>query len=334
MSSIENINRLIIPNDVIFRIAQVYKYIGKTKYYEDMLKGDNDKAIESTIEKDTYFLSLLLNLKITDQRMRLIITKDSHPRTKDESVLYNLKEIITIFQKKTNTVEIQSNDLLNIMNYIYNSDIKYAMTPSDKRISLKSQEMVNKRSILNSFYNILNENIQKNNVEPIILYTHYFIDFYNLAPFSINNETIAFLLLYLTVLKSEVNAFKYVSFFELLFEEAEEYETNLKDASFNWKEGYAQTIDFINFILKLSIVAYKKTEELIKNYEFDRRMNKSKNLENSILNMASIFTKDELREIYPYISESTINRSLIKMRDSGFIKPIGKGRSAKWMKCK
>ena len=54
MSSIENINRLIIPNDVIYNIAQVYKCIGKNKHYEDVLRSDNDKAVEAT-EKDTYF---------------------------------------------------------------------------------------------------------------------------------------------------------------------------------------------------------------------------------------------------------------------------------------
>ena len=160
MSSIENINRLIIPNDVIYNIAQVYKCIGKNKYYEDVLRGDNEKAIEATIEKDTYFLAVLLKLNISDQRMRLIITKDSHPRNKEESVLYNLKEIITICQKKTNSAAIQSNDLLNMVNYIYKTEIKYAMMPSSKRVSLKSQEMVNKRSILNSYHDLLVENIQ------------------------------------------------------------------------------------------------------------------------------------------------------------------------------
>ena len=133
--------------------------------------------------------------------------------------------------------------------------------------------------------------------------------------------------------KSEVNAFKYVSFLNY-YDNFDDYENSLKDASFNWKEGYAQPIVFVDFILNLSLVAYKKTDELIKNYEFDRRMNKSENLENSILNMGSIFSKEELRELYPYISESTINRSLIKMKEAGVIKPIGKGRSAKWMKLK
>ena len=49
--------------------------------------------------------------------------------------------------------------------------------------------------------------------------------------------------------------------------------------------------------------------------------------------MQSIFTKEDIRKEYPYVSESTINRALSTLRDQGYIKPLGKGRSAKWTKC-
>ena len=41
--------------------------------------------------------------------------------------------------------------------------------------------------------------------------------------------------------------------------------------------------------------------------------------------MAGVY-QEEIRNIHPYVSESTINRALINLRDSGYIKPIGKGR--------
>ena len=59
---------------------------------------------------------------------------------------------------------------------------------------------------------------------------------------------------------------------------------------------------------------------------------KSTNIENTINKLPNIFTKDQIREIHPYVSESTINRALQKLRDENKIKPLGKGRSAKWRK--
>ena len=48
--------------------------------------------------------------------------------------------------------------------------------------------------------------------------------------------------------------------------------------------------------------------------------------------MKTTFTKEDIRLQNPYVSESTINRALISLRDSGYIEPLGKGRSAKWIR--
>ena len=48
--------------------------------------------------------------------------------------------------------------------------------------------------------------------------------------------------------------------------------------------------------------------------------------------MPVYFTKDDVRRYHPDASDSTINRILFKLRDDGIIMPLGKGRSARWMK--
>ena len=75
--------------------------------------------------------------------------------------------------------------------------------------------------------------------------------------------------------------------------------------------------------------SFKKVYEI---YEFDRSINKANNIENTILKLPEIFTKEEIRINHPFVSESTINRTLSKLRDEKVIKPLGKGRSAKWIK--
>ena len=71
---------------------------------------------------------------------------------------------------------------------------------------------------------------------------------------------------------------------------------------------------------------------MLKNYQYDKRLKKGENIENTILNMRDIFSKEDIRAFHPYVSESTINRALISLRDRGYIEPLGKGRSAKWIR--
>lgn len=334
MSTILNIDRFIIPNDVTVLLTNIYKWIGQNKIFQDAVKSDITKIVEQTIERDAFFLSRMIKLDISDSRTRLIITKNSSPRTKDEATLYYLKEVLTSIQNKYKTMRHQSNDLLNLINYVYsqNKDIKFDLMESSKKSVLKSQADKSKRLVIDEINEHIEIIIERQSFEKLTLYLNYFIDFYNVAPFTMHNETASLILLYLIILKCDIEAFRYISFFELLYENYEEFKTEVRTASFNWREGYAQTLGFIRFMNKLILKGYDKAYAIIKDYKFDANLNKGDNIGNTIFKLPDIFTKDEIRMIHPYVSESTINRALIKFRDEGYIKPLGRGRSAKWVK--
>ncbi len=333
MSCIMNINRVLIPNDVINTLTNIYKYIGKNDSYEQVVNNDLLRIEDQTVERDCYFISKILNLEITDSRLRLIITKNSEPRNIDETTLFYIKEILKSFQMNHKDLTTQSNDLINIINYIRpNENIKFDYDQAEKKSILKSQGMRSKRILLDEINDEVSKHITKESFETITLYLHYFIDFYNLVPFTAHNKLSSYLLLYLLLLKANVYSFKYVSFFELLYSDFTNFEIELKNASFNWKEGFSQTLGFVRFMTKLMVRSYNKANDLIKEYEFDSNLNKANNIENTISKLPDIFTKEEIRLIHPYISESTINRTLSRLRDEKQIKPLGKGRSAKWIK--
>ncbi|MDD4212879.1 MAG: hypothetical protein PHY42_05750 [Bacilli bacterium] len=333
MSCILNINRFIIPNDVILTLTEIYQFIGKNESYQKIVASDKNRMIEQTIARDCYFLAKMTHVELTDARMRLIITKDSSPRTRDEILLFNLKELLTSCQYRYKTMMTQSNDLVNMANFLYQGqNIRFDYVAQDKKAVLQSQNMRSKRMDLDEMDQEVSRLVEREEYETIVLYLNYFIDFYNLAPFTEANELSAYLLLYLLMMKANVHAFSYVSLFELLYNAYPEFLTELKNASFNWKEGYAQTLGFVRFMLKVMVQAYKRADEIIHEFEYDQNLNKANNIENTINKLQGIFTKEDIRRFHPYVSESTINRALNKMKDENQIKPLSKGRSAKWIK--
>ncbi len=334
MSTVLNIDRLIFPHDLIVSVSDIYKWIGQNKFFKDTVKGDFDKIVDQTVERDAFFLSLILKLDLTDTRTRLIITKNSTPRNKEETTLFNIKETLTNFQLNNKNQRFQSNDILNQLNYIYSheKDIKFAYTESLKRTMFVSQASESKRILLDEINDFLDLELQRNTYEKSILYLNYFVDFYNISPFTDHNDTAFYILLYLLILKLDLEAFKYISFFEILFENLGEFQLELKAASFNWKEGFGETIPFMRLIYRLIKQGYEKAYSVIKDYKYDVSLNKGDNIISTITSLPDIFSKDDIRLIHPYVSESTINRALIKLRDEGRIKPLSKGRSAKWTK--
>lgn len=155
----------------------------------------------------------------------------------------------------------------------------------------------------------------------------------NLQPYSDNNEIASVLCLYYMMLISEVNVFEYVSFMELYFELQKDIEEAVAKGSINYVTNYLQTSDTVRLVFRLIDKAYNQLELLIKNLYFAKRAYKSDVIEETIYKkMPKYFTKDDIRRFHPDASDSTINRILFKLRDEQIIMPLGKGRSARWMK--
>ncbi len=332
MSCVLNINRFLIPNDVIVSLTKIYQYIGLNESLRQGVGNDLNCIVEQTVERDAFFLSQILNLDLSDTRTRLIITKDSTPRNKEEATLSNIKDMLAVFQNDPNKYSTQSNDLLNCINTIFShyGNIKFDYALNNKKALLQSDKYKSKRLVIDEINNEMNKYLKDEKYEKIVLYLHFFIDFYNIQPFTSENLVASYVLLYSLILKADIEAFKYVSFFEILSSDFENFQIELKNAAFNWEEGYAQTLGFIRYMMKVIISGYRRTLEIIGDYKFDRQIKKHENIENTILKMNEIFTKEDIRRMHPYVSESTINRALISLRDRGYIAPLGKGRSAKW----
>ena len=333
MNCIMKLDHYIIPNDIVVMLSKVYRFIGNNEFYINSLGSDLNKVIETTVNRDAFYLSKILKLDVSDARTKLIIEKNSSPRNKEEEILYNIKEILMAIQQKFHLMSLQSNEILNMLNYVYqhSNSIKFDLS-GVTTLNIFNNNEKSKRTILDEMNDLVNLYLRGEKFDKIILYLNYFVDFYNLRPFISKNEVISLIILYELILVSDINAFKYISFYELLYNNYEEFNLELSKASVNWRDGFAQTAGFVRFFLKLVIEAYGKTDMIINTYKFDQNNKKSENIENTILNMKTTFTKEDIRLQNPYVSESTINRALISLRDGGYIEPLGKGRSAKWIR--
>ena len=332
MTCTKNINKFIVPNDVILNLCEIYKYIGKNEKYKELSASDYNRILSQTIERDTYFLSKLIELDITDTRLRLVITKNSEARNRDEKVLHNIKEILTIFIQNPIKQQISASDLNNLINYIYpNQNIKYDVLKEEKKNIYHLVDVGSKREIVEELANYINSS-DTDNVESIILYLNYLIDLYALKPFTYNNDTLFYVIMYLLLLKCDIGAIYYVSLFEAIYNSKEELNDALNEAIYNYNEGIPQILSFIRFMTNLILKLYERTDAIISQYCEDANLAKADNIENTIMNLNNIFTKEEIRLNHPYVSESTINRVLLKLKDENIIRPLGKGRSAKWIK--
>lgn len=334
MDNFEVLNHYSIPSDILMDMLSTYKLLGKSEEYKNHLLEQEVYIKNEILEKNTFYAVKLLKIDtISDNRLRLLIAKNSLPKNKQEEVVIGLKKVFArLHNNAKRHLSFNGSDILDNLNTIFGK----RSTTFSKDVLSRTDRRSKPISVRLSFERIL-ENYHlyrlENKFEPIFLSVITFMEMINLQPYSDNNEIASVLCLYYMMLISEVNVFEYVSFMELYFELQKDIEEAVAKGSINYVTNYLQTSDTVRLVFRLIDKAYNQLDLLIKNLYFAKRAYKSDVIEETIYKkMPKYFTKDDIRRFHPDASDSTINRILFKLRDEQIIMPLGKGRSARWMK--
>ncbi len=332
MSNFSHLNQYILPADLLMDMLKIYEYLGKNTIYQEKLAENEETIKEQILERDTYFLASMLGIDLSDNRLRLIITKNSQARSKEEKVVANIKGVLRSIRTNANEHTFNSSDILAMLNNVYGKNLIKFSTVLEGGNKKKKVPARSKRFTFDSMLDEYTIYFEKEKYERIFLSLMAYVEMINIQPFTDGNDLASMFMLYYMILRSRVFCFNYVSFFELMVKHQEKFKAERIFASLNYHEGYIQLFGITRLTFNIIEEAYRELEALIKNYSYEISVSKSDNVEHTIYKLPNIFTKDDIRNLHPYVSEATINRVLIKLRDIGYINPLGKGRSAKWIK--
>ncbi len=338
MNCLTNLDRTQIPHDIIMSYINIYKSIGINHYNHETMSSDYPVMVRQTINNDTHFFTKIFSINVSDARLKSLIYKDVLPKNKDERFVLNLKNAFVKIHNENTTFELLTNEIFDLLKFLYkdilpDSKLQFKkVARKSNKISLLSGNYTSKRENLEELIKLYKEKVKQNRYEVSFIIENFYIDFLNISPFIDKNAEIGLILLFILLLTNSYEVFGYISFMEIIARNKVEFESEVRNASFNWAEGFSQLLPLHRFFLKTSSYAYDQINELIRNYEFDSQLNKSNNIENTINKLPDVFSKDDIRNVHPYISDSTINRTLKRLRDGERIRPLGKGRSAKWIK--
>ncbi len=339
MYCLKNIERVVMPNDIVKLYTQLYPFIGRNDAMLKTVSKDHDVLVGETIRLDTAFAMRLFGVELADPRFKSLVVKDAGAKNKTERFVKNLKRAFDKIHKETNTFELRETEIRDLLHFLYrdvepDARLRHAKTERkrEKTTDLLSSHHPTKREALETLIDDFRRLLAKSDFEPIFLSVNFYIDFINLKPFLVHNDVIGLMTLYVLLLSHGVKSLHLASFFELMYKQQDRLEKHTQEASRNWEEGLANVMTLHRFILQKLLESYQSLHELLRNYTFDQETNKSDYVENTINKLDDVFSKDDIRRAHPTISDSTINRTLRRMRDEKRIRPLGKGRSAKWMK--
>lgn len=332
MKALANMERIQISNEVMLLLLSLYESKGKTFYYDALFNRDLAAFERKTMENNLIALAHYLDLKMTDARIKLFAKKPMSARTKDEFLLLNLKNALNQLHKRPESFELLVNEVANLIKLLSKNTDPIAFGTYEKHEDgILRTKRVSKKDDLEQLMQLFERSLKSGKHELTQLIANFYVDFLNMNILTKHNELIALILLY-ALLAKDFSVFKYVSFFKYFLQDKEGWQSGIITANYYWSSGFAQTDMLSRMLINLMIKAYEEVDDMAHEYVFEKDLNKSNNIENSILKLQEIFTKEDLRKRHPNVSDATIDRTLKRLKLEDKIRPLGKGRSSKWQR--
>ena len=206
-----------------------FRYGTFTDGYKDssgnIIKGDLKGVYLDNIYENCIDLSD--NLNITENRLRLLINKNSAPKTNDEKIVANIKKILEISVESAHDFELIPNGVLSLASRLY-KDVKQVKFETSKvsyqQNLLTEYKNISKREDVKQILDLYTDLLSTNQYEIVSLVVNFYIDFINIKPFKNDTEITGLLLIYVLLFREcfDINMYLGMSDFEIEIEGEEE----------------------------------------------------------------------------------------------------------------
>ncbi|WP_334461189.1 Fic family protein [Acutalibacter sp. JLR.KK004] len=169
-------------------------------------------------------------------------------------------------------------------------------------------------------------------VEPLIAIPVFIHDFLCIHPFNDGNGRMSRLLTTLLLYKNGFYVGKYISLEAKIAKNKDLYYDALNQAQAGWHEGREDAIPFIKYLLGTVLAAYKDFGERFALVE--TKLPALETVRRATMNKIGRFTKQDIRELCPALSISSIEGGLRKLVAFGELKREGVGKNTCYFRLK
>ena len=169
-------------------------------------------------------------------------------------------------------------------------------------------------------------------VEHLIAIPVFIHDFLCIHPFNEGNGRMSRLLTTLLLYRNGFYVGKYISLESKIAQAKDLYYDALSRSQAGWHEGCEDTIPFIKYLLGTILAAYKDFEDRFSIVE--TKLPAIDMVRKAAQNKIGRFNKQDIRELCPSLSISSIEGSLRKLVKSGELKREGAGKATCYIRLK
>ncbi|MGE7696671.1 Fic family protein [Lysinibacillus sp. NPDC094177] len=340
----EQLKQLMMPMETVNLIAKINEYKGKQELYKQQAPQILNTLKDVAIIQSTKASNAIEGIVITDQRLKSIMENDINLQDRSEGEIVGYRDVLQLIHSSFDAIPVRENVILQLHKEMYryigieggrwkNVDNVISETFSDgtKRIRFEPVSAFETPTAMKQLCEELRERMSKSDIEPLILISVFILDFLSVHPFNDGNGRMARLLTLLLLYQFGFEVGRYISLEKIIEDSKEGYYETLRKSSIGWHENINDIFPWVNYLLGTFVAAYKDLESRVGIIE-SQKGSKSQRIHTFIEKKLGYFTKADIRNACPDVSEATINRVLNELKEKKIITPEGLGRNAKWKK--
>lgn len=333
-------------SEILGLIAAIYKEAGKQEMYLKQRPEELEKLVEIAKVQSTEASNAIEGIVTTSTRIRQLVEEKTAPRNRDEQEIAGYRDALNIIHENFDAIPITRNYILQLHKVLY-SHMNNPMAGQTKSVQnyisatypnghtetlftplapFKTPEALDR---ICDEYNRVIGNME---AEPLIVIPIFIHDFLCIHPFNDGNGRMSRLLTTLLLYRNGFYVGKYISLEAKIAKNKDLYYAALRQAQEGWHEGTEDAVPFIKYLLGIILSAYRDFEERFSLVEHKKPALET--VRQATLNKIGRFSKQDIRELCPALSVSSIEGALRKLVASGELKREGNGKNTCYYRLK
>ena len=333
-------------SEILGLIAAIYKEAGKQEMYLKQRPEELEKLVEIAKVQSTEASNAIEGIVTTSTRIRQLVEEKTAPRNRDEQEIAGYRDALNIIHENFDAIPITRNYILQLHKVLY-SHMNNPMAGQTKSVQnyisatdpdghtetlftpLAPFETPEALDRICDEYNRVIGNME---AEPLIVIPIFIHDFLCIHPFNDGNGRMSRLLTTLLLYRNGFYVGKYISLEAKIAKNKDLYYAALRQAQEGWHEGTEDAVPFIKYLLGIILSAYRDFEDRFSLVE--QKKPALETVRQATLSKIGRFNKQDIRELCPALSVSSIEGALRKLVASGELKREGNGKNTCYYRLK
>ncbi len=326
-------------SELLGYIAAIYKEAGKQEMYLKQKPEELEKLVEIAKIQSTEASNAIEGIVTTNTRVRQLVEEKTTPRNRNEQEIAGYRDVLGIIHESFDAIPITQNYILQLHKILYshmNNPVAGRTKTVQNYISatypdghtetlftpLPPYETPEALDRICEEYNRVIGNME---LEPLIAIPVFIHDFLCIHPFNDGNGRMSRLLTTLLLYRSGFYVGKYISLEAKIERHKDLYYDALAASQIGWHEGKDDPVSFVKYLLSTILAAYRDFEDRFFLVETKRSALDKVRL--AAQNKIGRFTKQDIRELCPSLSVSSIEGALRRMVEFGELRRGGNGKN-------